>query len=212
MKNVYECDYCGKIFYDKQECLNHEENEHSEVYNYKKVIYDTLHSLNKKYNMNKQIKENSLSIDMRQKECEGFYYTNIYLSFYIGDYYINENASEELIVDKIKKDMDECFLRDVNSIEGTLKYEGFCGGDGADDYIVNGIYLKDLLLNKEGKYIKIEITDKKIEEVVKPLSQTWVSVNFENQGYCPKCKEIVVDGYGRTDKNCPKCGVKLDWR
>lgn len=212
MRNVYECEYCGKIFYEKQECLNHEINEHSEMYKYKKIIYDTLNSLNKKYNMNKLIKENSLIIDIKQKECEGFSYANIDLSFYIDEYEIKETSSADLIIDKIKKSMNECFLLDVNSVEGTLDYEEFCGGDGADDYIINGIYLKDLLLNKEGKYIKIEITDKKIEEAVKPLSQTWISVNFENQGYCPKCKAIVVDGYGKTDKNCPKCGVKLDWR
>lgn len=49
-------------------------------------------------------------------------------------------------------------------------------------------------------------------EIVKPLNKEWISVNFENQGRCPKCGEIVVDGYKATDNNCPKCGIKLDWR
>lgn len=51
------------------------------------------------------------------------------------------------------------FFKQCKNIEGTLRREGWCGGYGADDYIINGTYLKDFLKNKQGKYIKIEIFD-----------------------------------------------------
>lgn len=51
------------------------------------------------------------------------------------------------------------FFRWCKNIEGTLRYEGWQGGDCVDDYIINGVYLKDFLLNKDGKKIKIEIMD-----------------------------------------------------
>ena len=47
---------------------------------------------------------------------------------------------------------------------------------------------------------------------VEPLYIQWVSVNMESQGTCPNCGELVVDGYSRTDKTCPVCGIKLMWR
>ena len=47
---------------------------------------------------------------------------------------------------------------------------------------------------------------------VEPLKIQWVSVNMESQGICPNCGELVVDGYSRTDRTCPVCGIKLMWR
>ena len=47
---------------------------------------------------------------------------------------------------------------------------------------------------------------------VEPLNIQWVSVNMESQGTCPNCGELVVDGYSRTDRTCPVCGIKLMWR
>ena len=47
---------------------------------------------------------------------------------------------------------------------------------------------------------------------VEPLGVQWVSVNCESQGTCPNCGNLVVDGYQRTDHNCPNCGIELIWR
>ncbi|MDY4127699.1 hypothetical protein [Peptostreptococcus porci] len=91
--------------------------------------------------------------------CDGYEYIEVSVSFLLDDYLIAENGSEDNIIYDIKKRMQECFLDGVKNIEGTLRYEGWQGGDCIDDYIINGVYLKDFLLNKDGKKIKIEIMD-----------------------------------------------------
>jgi ribosomal protein S27AE len=59
-------------------------------------------------------------------------------------------------------------------------------------------------------------SDKTFEELIKyvplvPHDQKYISVNFQTQGKCPSCGEIVVDGMGHTDKKCGKCGQMLKW-
>ena len=56
------------------------------------------------------------------------------------------------------------------------------------------------------------LIEKELTGPVKPLGVQWISVNFESQGTCPNCGELVVDGYQRTDHNCPNCGIELIWR
>ena len=60
--------------------------------------------------------------------------------------------------------------------------------------------------------IEEENKEKGLTGPVEPLGVQWVSVNFESQGTCPNCGELVVDGYQRTDHNCPNCGIELIWR
>lgn len=59
-------------------------------------------------------------------------------------------------------------------------------------------------------------SDKTLAELLKfvprkPLQTKYISVNFETQGICPSCGNIVVDGMGGTDKTCKKCGQILSW-
>lgn len=159
MKNIFECEHFGGKFYNKKECFDHEINEHGGLDKYKKIIYDILNKLNQKYNMNKSIDEKELNLNIYNSECDGFYYTEIYVSFDVDNYLIAACVSDDTIENIIESEMDKAFLKDINSIEGILQYEGWCGGHGADAYIINGIYLKDLLFNKSGKRIKIEIID-----------------------------------------------------
>lgn len=159
MKEIFECEYCGQKFYDKKECLEHEINEHGGIDKYKRIVYDTLNKLNKKYNMNKFIDEKTLDLNIYKSECDGFYYNEIDISFNIENYSVEVYVSDDTIENIIESELNKVFLENINNIEGILEYEGWCGGHGNDDYIVNGIYLKDLLLNKEGKRIKIEILD-----------------------------------------------------
>lgn len=159
MKNVFECEYCEHKFYDKKECFDHEVNEHDGLDKYKRVIYNTLSKLNQKYNMNKSIDEKELDLNIYNNECDGFYYKDIYVSFHIENHSIEAYVSDDTIESIMESEMNKAFLQDINCIDGILQYEGWCGGHGADDYIINGIYLKDLLFNKDGKRIKIEITD-----------------------------------------------------
>ena len=56
------------------------------------------------------------------------------------------------------------------------------------------------------------LIEKGLTGPVEPLNIEWVSVNMESQGTCPNCGELVVDGYSRTDRTCPVCGIKLIWR
>ena len=60
--------------------------------------------------------------------------------------------------------------------------------------------------------IEEENKEKGLTGPVEPLGVQWISVNFESQGTCPNCGKIVVDGYQRTDHNCPNCGIELIWR
>lgn len=159
MKEIYKCEYCEKIFENKDDCFKHEMEEHEGTDKYYRIIYDILDELNSKYTMNKKINGRNIAIDTNLHECDGYEYIEVSVSFYLDDYLIAENGSEDNIIYDIKKRMEECFLDGVKNIEGTLRYEGWQGGDGIDDYIINGVYLKDFLLNKDGKKIKIEIMD-----------------------------------------------------
>ena len=60
--------------------------------------------------------------------------------------------------------------------------------------------------------IEEENKEKGLTGPVKPLGVQWIGVNFESQGICPNCGNLVVDGYQRTDHNCPNCGIELIWR
>lgn len=159
MREMFECEYCGEIFYDKKSCFEHEIDVHGGADRYKKMIFDILNRLNEKYNENKSIDDKKLDLQIIKSECDGFSYIQIQVSFYIEDYLIEGYASDETIESRIEYEMNQYFLENIKTIEGVLEYEGWCGGHGNDDYLINGIYLKDLLLNKEGKKIKIEILD-----------------------------------------------------
>lgn len=159
MIQTYKCEYCGEIFENKDTCFKHEIEEHEGKEEYYNIIYETLDELNNKYDMSKNINNRNISININSCECDGFEYIEIHVSFLLDNDLIIVDGVENSIIYDIKKQMEECFLNSVKNIEGTLTHEGWCGGYGADDYIINGTYLKDFLKNKEGKYIKIEIFD-----------------------------------------------------
>lgn len=159
MKEIYKCEYCDEIFENKDDCFKHEMDKHQGTDKYYKTIYETLDELNSKYDMDKMINSRNISIDVNLCECDGFEYIETYISFCLDDYLISESGSEDNVIYDIKKRMEECFLDGVKNIEGILRHEGWCEGYGADDYIINGVYLKDFLLSKDGKKIKIEIID-----------------------------------------------------
>ena len=59
-------------------------------------------------------------------------------------------------------------------------------------------------------------SDKTLSELLKfvprkPLNTQYIQVNFETQGTCPSCGNIVVNGMGGTNKECKKCGQILNW-
>lgn len=159
MKEIYKCEYCDETFENKDDCFKHEIEKHEGTEEYYEAIYDTLDELNSKYDMNKKIDNRSIYIDADLCEVDGYEYIEVHISFCLDGYLISKNGSDNTIMDDIIDIMEECFLNDVKNIEGTLRYEGWCGGDGADDYIINGTYLNDFLKNKKGKHIKIEIFD-----------------------------------------------------
>lgn len=156
MKEMYKCEYCNETFEIKEECLKHEIDIHKGTEKYYSLIRNILNELNNKYNMNKEIK--SCDIDINPKFSNGYEWMSFEVSIDLDyTYLINISSSEDFIVDKIKCEMESCYLDEVNNIEGTLMFEDWCGGDGADDYIINGVYLKDFLYGKQGKHINIQI-------------------------------------------------------
>ena len=44
----------------------------------------------------------------------------------------------------------------------------------------------------------------------KPLNTQYVPINFEIQGICPHCGEVVIKRMGKTNEKC-KCGQFLKW-
>jgi len=159
MIQVYECEYCGEMFKNRDDCFKHEIEKHEGTERYYKAIYNILNELNSKYDMSKNIDGQNISVDMNLCVCDGYEYIENYISFYLDDCLINVSGSEHIIIHDLKNQMEQCFLDNLKNIEGTLRHEGWCGGYGADDFIINGTYLKDFLKNKEGKHIKIEIFD-----------------------------------------------------
>lgn len=159
MIQVYECEYCGEIFKNRDDCFKHEIENHEGIERYYKAIYNILNELNGKYDMSKNIDGQNISVDMNSCVCDGYEYTENYISFYLDDCLINVSGSEYIIMHDLKNQMEQCFLDNLKNVEGTLRYEGWCGGHGEDDFIINGTYLKDFLKNKDGKHIKIEIFD-----------------------------------------------------
>lgn len=156
---VHKCEYCGETFENRDDCFKHEIENHEGTERYYKAIYDILNELNSKYNMSKNIDDKNISVYMDLCVCNGYEYIESYISFYLDDCLINVSGSEYIIMHDLKNQMEQCFLDDLKNIEGTLRHEGWHGGHGADDFIINGTHLKDFLKNKHGKYIKIEIFD-----------------------------------------------------
>lgn len=203
MIKLYKCEYCDKTFENELDCQKHEKEDHKSTDKYEKVIKETVKQCNSKYNMRKQVYDIFINISAVLEYDNGDRFEEYFITFMLDNDEVKICKDELQICEEIKNQINKIYLKDLNKLEGKLNYK--LGG-----YYVNDIKIKDLLKDKEGKIVKIEIFD--TEEIVKPLNKQWISVNLENQGFCPKCNTRVVDGYFKTDKKCPKCGVRLDWK
>lgn len=47
----------------------------------------------------------------------------------------------------------------TNTYIGTVYYEDWCGGHGADDYMLNNIYMRDIMSRFVGKRVRISVID-----------------------------------------------------
>lgn len=163
------CEECGKEFIGdggeiKKNCVEHELMEH---YNadkiFKERLSNVLYSLDNCY---------------QTKTLYQFKGVSVYEDYYGGienvSYYFNINN------DKINKDLqidvyDYTKIPTINDIreiiekyfksnikkyyEGVVKFEDFCGGYGADDYILDGQYIRQIFNELLDKKIKITIIE-----------------------------------------------------
>lgn len=115
MIQIHKCEYCGEIFENKDDCFKHEIEKHEGKEEYYKAIYDTLDELNSKYDMNKNIDSQNISIDINLCECDGFEYIETHVSFLLDNDLIIVNGVENSTIYDIKKQMEECFLNSVKT-------------------------------------------------------------------------------------------------
>lgn len=60
----------------------------------------------------------------------------------------------------ILKELEKYYiLESEKRITGVVEFEDWCGGHGADDYIINGMYIRDIMKRLEGKKISIQILE-----------------------------------------------------
>ena len=79
MIQVYECEYCGEMFKNRDDCFKHEIEKHEGTERYYKAIYNILNELNSKYDMSKNIDGQNISVDMNLCVCDGYEYIENYM-------------------------------------------------------------------------------------------------------------------------------------
>lgn len=166
------CSLCGKKFNYKdygddyeRECFKHEVIDHlNGDKKCKRIINDTINDLNQKY---------KLSFSMIDYKFNPYYDDYIYSGTDEIEISFKLKTSSEIFITLIVKCTDntinltkEMIISEIDmyyikeskkKIIGVVKFEDWCGGHGADDYIINGMYLRDIMKELEGKKVSIQI-------------------------------------------------------
>lgn len=158
MIEVYKCEHCGSIFENEEDCKEHEKNKHDATDGFRKIILDSIKKCNSMYNMKKQVYNIFIDVSCVVELDDEINMIEYYVCFMLDNDEIKICDNEFDISDNIRKTIEETYLKYIDKIEGKLTYK-------LGNYCVCDIKIKDLLKNKEGKIIKIEIYD---EEIVKP--------------------------------------------
>lgn len=163
------CEKCGKEFIGdgtevKRTCIEHEVLEHFNAkVVFKERLEEVLCILDKHYKTETSYLFKDLSIYMDY--CGSF--DNISYYFNIS----NNNLSKDCVIvvydytkipsiTEIREHIEKYFKSNVKKYyEGIVQFEDFCGGDGADDYILDGQYMRDIFKELKGKKIKITIVE-----------------------------------------------------
>lgn len=170
------CSMCGKEFnyddygYDfEAECFKHEIIEHLKGdIKCKEIIEDAINDLNQKYKTDYKISE----YDFNPYYSDyGLGENQISMSFILNLKSKNkqimiekqfENETINLTKEDVIKEVNPYYMEDIEEkYIGVVNFEDWCGGHGADDYVINGMYVRDIMSRLKGKKIEIRIIDKK---------------------------------------------------
>lgn len=177
MKNQAVCEYCGKIFEEKkdseyyhnyeQECVEHEITHLNLEEDFRNNLTEVLNIIDKKYNSESKISYIKVSA------CwDSYYGKDITYEFEIRNTKIAEKITQKIEVQYNNKEnipaseeiinlLEQNFFIPTieNKYEGLVKFEDWCGGDGADDYMVGDSYISTIFKAFKGKKVRIEVIE-----------------------------------------------------
>lgn len=176
MKEQCICDFCGKVFVSnpdrtdeyKVKCFQHEVMEHMNGEEYfAELIQGCIDKLNKEYGVDFYYEDYDFN---PYYENYGYDNDNINMSFIlvVGQKRITvtfidfkyKNRKFTLGEEEILKALNPYYIENVQKeYEGVLEFEDWCGGHGADDYVLNGMYMRDIMHRLKGKRISIKVLD-----------------------------------------------------
>lgn len=181
MKKQAVCEYCGKTFDKKSD----KEQSRKDYYNYKQDcveheithlnlrekfvcnLSDALDFLDKKYGQTSNILKVEVSV------CYDSYYgKDITYEFKVENSAIKENIQFKITVSYDNKEeiptskeiiaqLEHHFFipKIKNKYEGEFCFEDWCGGDGANDYMIGESYMRTIYEAFKGKKVRIEVIE-----------------------------------------------------
>jgi hypothetical protein len=178
MKKQAVCEYCGQIFEEvlnnegfashyKTECVRHEITHLNLDEKFKDNLQKALDWLDNKYNSESTI------VNFNISACwDSYYGHDITYDFGISNTALNNTVGSKMVVqycDKEKVPTSEelieklehhFFIPTINKkYEGYFRYEGFDGGDGAEDYLIGEAYMDDIFKGFQGKKVRLEVIE-----------------------------------------------------
>ena len=177
MKKQAVCEYCDQIFEEhidindyrdyKKECVEHEVTHLNLEEKFTNNLKNALNELDRKYNSISTISKIDVSA------CWDTYYGRDV----IYDFELHNTTLDKIISSKIKvsygdkekiptseeiinKLEQHFFIPMVNQkYEGIFTFEGYCGGNGADDYMIGESYMRTIYKAFKDKKVRIEVME-----------------------------------------------------
>lgn len=177
MKKQAVCEYCGKVFEEringenyysyKQDCVEHEITHLPLAKDFEYNLSCSLNELDEKYGS----ESNIIKIDI--SACwDSYYGKDITYEFKLENTKINKTISEKIEVpyenkesiptkEEIMTRLEQHYFIPTlkKEYKGKVSFEDWCGGDGADDYMIGDLYVKNIFHELKGKNIEIKIVD-----------------------------------------------------
>jgi len=175
MKKQAVCEYCGQIFEEhtdpndyrdyKKECIEHEITHLNLEEKFRNNLKNALNELDRKYHGLSTISKIDVSA------CwDSYYGRDVTYDFELHNTTLNKTIDSKIEVhysDKEKVPTSEeiinkleqhFFIPVVNQkYEGKFTFEDYCGGDGANDFMIGESYMRTIFRAFEGKKVRIEV-------------------------------------------------------
>lgn len=167
------CQYCGKEFLENDyeyddyipECEIHEMSHLNLKEKFEINLQQALNRLDQKYNCKSHYQNCSVDLyrnynydDEITYDCDfsSDKFETIHLQIKV-DYEQLENVPT---TETIISDIEKYYIAEIKKeYIGIVEYEDWCGGDGADDYVLDGQYMGDIFRELKGKKVLIKVLD-----------------------------------------------------